>query len=130
MQLKPYIVSYFGSFKLLYFKLRFIVKTFLTKLYFKLINHRYFLALKQNMSSYTAKYGYEFLYVILSLGLMLSIIAHTLFNFDFSIPRMLGFGIFGYIIKVELPVIISSCLCGGGNGGGGGGDGRNGGIFI
>lgn len=85
-----------------------------------------FKALKIYLNHDASKYLYEFLYIIFSLGLILSIIFHTLFGHSFSLPKLLGFGLLCYLIKVELPAIISNCLGKRNNGG----DGSDGGGFI
>ena len=102
--------------------------------FFKVNFSKFLVFFVVNWNKGSSQYVREFVFIIIFFGLILSTIFHTLFGFKFSVCRLLGFGFMGYLIKVELPDLISSCfgrkypphhLGGRGRGKGGEGEGGN-----
>ena len=56
------------------------------------------------------KYSMKFLFVVIVYGLIVAFIFAQLFGYTFSIKNIIAFGFIFYIIKSELPGVISSCL--------------------
>jgi len=56
------------------------------------------------------KYVYEFAFTVIVYGILLNIIATTIFSAQFAIKNILALGIAFYFIKEELPRIINRCI--------------------
>jgi len=56
------------------------------------------------------KYLSQFVFVVAVYGLILSFISQHLLSYPMTIPRILALGFSAYLIKAELPQIISSCF--------------------
>jgi len=56
------------------------------------------------------KYCLKFLFVVVIYGLIVAFVFAQLFGYAFSIKNIIAFGFAFYIIKSELPSVISSCL--------------------
>jgi hypothetical protein len=56
------------------------------------------------------KYLFQFLFVVVAYGLMINFILLQMFSIPFTIKNIIAYGIVSYLIKAEVPVIISSCF--------------------
>jgi hypothetical protein len=56
------------------------------------------------------KYLYQFLFIVAIYGVLINFALSQFTSFTFSIKNIIAMGIAAYIIKVELPPLVSSCF--------------------
>ena len=55
------------------------------------------------------KYILKLAYIVLIYGLIINYILHQLLSSQFTLAKVIAYGFIAYIIKVEIPFVITSC---------------------
>ena len=56
------------------------------------------------------KYLSQFVFVVLIYGILIDFSLSQIITFEFSIKNIIATGVVAYLVKVELPPLISSCF--------------------